>query len=141
MLSAVSSVPDVSLSHFFFLVNKITTQMPVTPQTCHVFNFTHSSHLRPHFTPKYLQFFLNDIPVIQLSLFIHSLISLQAFIILINTSIKHYQSIFIISNSFCWTISMVACTVHFILSLPSLTDSSSHTCPREDLTHPMHYMN
>lgn len=88
MLSAVSSMPYVSLSHFFFLVNKITTRMPVTPQTCHVFNFTHSSHLRPHFTSKYLQFFLNSIPVIQLSLLIHSLISLQASIIFINISIK-----------------------------------------------------
>lgn len=33
-------------------------------------------------------FFLNNIPVIQLSLLIHSLISLQAFIILINISVK-----------------------------------------------------
>lgn len=138
-LSAVNSMPYVWLCHFVFPVNKIPTQSPVTPQTCHVFNFTHSSELRPHFAPKYLQFFLNNIPVIQLSLLIHSLISLQAFISLINISIKvlsvcFYKFKFSLLDYFhvC-----LHCPFSPLL-YPSLIDSSSHTWTNEDL---VHYMN
>lgn len=141
VLSGVSSMPYVSLCHFFFPVNKIPTQSPVTPQTRHVFNFTHSSELRPHFAPKYLQFFLNNIPVIQLSLLIHSLSSLQAFIILINISIK------VLSVCFYKFKFSLLDYIHVCLPCPlypplypSLIDSS-HTCPRKDLAHPMHCMN
>lgn len=141
VLSAVSSMLYVSLCHFFFLVNRITTQMPVTPQTCHVFSFTHSSELRPHFTPKYLQFFLNNIPVIRLSLLIHSLISLQTFIILINISIK-VLSVYFYKFKFSLLDYFHVCLHCPIYPLyPDFPDSSSHTCPRKDLAHLMHYMN